>query len=44
MAGQADPATMAARAKRRMRSKMPALEQALTGPIRDHQRRLRALQ
>src|SRR5207248_4454843 len=31
--GQADPATMAALAKRRMRSKIPALEQALTGTV-----------
>src|SRR5207244_6149289 len=36
--GQADPATMAALAKRRMRSKIPALEQALTGTVRDQQR------
>jgi transposase len=39
-AGQADPAPMAARAKRRRRSTIPALEQALTGPGRDHHRRL----
>ena len=44
MAGQADPATLAALAKRRMRSKIPALEQALTGTIRDHHRRLLMLQ
>jgi transposase len=43
-AGQADPATMATRAKRRMRSKIPALEQALTGPVRDHHRRLLMMQ
>jgi len=42
--GQADPATMAALAKRRMRSKIPALEQALTGTVRDHHRRLLAMQ
>jgi transposase len=35
--GRADPATTAELAKRRMRSKMPLLEQALTGLVRDHQ-------
>ena len=40
MAGQADTATMAALAKRRMRSKLPLLEQALTGVVRDHHRLL----
>jgi transposase len=35
---------MAALAKRRMRSKMPALEQALTGRVRDHHRHLLTLQ
>jgi len=44
IAGQADPATMAALAKRRMRRKIPALEQALTGTVRDHHRRLLAMQ
>jgi transposase len=44
IAGQADPATMAALAKRRMRSKIPMLEQALTGTVRDHHRRLLTLQ
>jgi transposase len=44
IAGQADPATMAALAKRRMRSKIPALEQALTGTVRDHHRRLLTMQ
>ena len=44
MAGDADPATMAGLAKRRMRSKIPVLEQALTGTVRDHHRRLLALQ
>jgi transposase len=44
MAGQADPATMAALAKRRRRRKIPALEQALTGTVRDHQRRLVMMQ
>jgi transposase len=44
LAGQADPAAMAALAKRRMRSKLPLLEQALTGRVRDHHRRLLAMQ
>jgi transposase len=44
IAGEADPATMAALAKRRMRSKIPVLEQALTGTVRDHHRRLLTLQ
>jgi transposase len=44
IAGQADPATMAALAKRRMRSKIPLLEQALTGVVRDHHRQLLAMQ
>jgi len=44
IAGQADPAAMAALAKRRMRSKLPLLEQALTGRVRDHHRRLLAMQ
>jgi transposase len=44
IAGQAEPATMAALAKRRMRSKIPALEQALTGTMRDHHRRLLTMQ
>ena len=43
-AGPADPATMATLAKRRMRSKIPVLEQALTGPVRDQHRRLLTLQ
>jgi transposase len=38
--GRAYPATMAERAKDRMRTKLPLLEQALTGPMRDHHRRL----
>ncbi len=38
IAGRADPATMAALAKRRMRSKIPVLEQALTGIVHDHHR------
>jgi transposase len=44
IAGQADPTAMAALAKRRMRSKLPLLEQALTGRVRDHHRRLLAMQ
>jgi transposase len=42
--GRADPATMAELAKRRMRSKIPLLERALTGLVRDHHRQLLALQ
>jgi transposase len=42
--GRADPATMAEWAKGRLRRKMPVLEQALTGLVRDHHRRLLALQ
>jgi transposase len=42
--GRADPASMAELAKRRMRRKMPLLEQALTGLVRDHHRQLLALQ
>jgi transposase len=42
--GRADPATMAELAKRRMRSKIPLLEQALTGLVRDHHRQLPAMQ
>jgi transposase len=42
--GRADPATMAELAKRRRRSTMPLLEQALTGLVRDRQRQLLALQ
>jgi transposase len=44
IAGRADPQTMAALAKRRMRRKIPLLEQALTGLVRDHHRRLLAMQ
>ncbi len=44
IAGRADPATMAALAKRRMRSKIPLLEQALTGIVHDHHRQLLAMQ
>jgi transposase len=42
--GRADPVTMAELAKGRMRSKIPALEQALTGLARAHHRRLLAMQ
>jgi len=44
LAGRADPATMAEVARGRMRSKIPALEQALTGVVRDHHRLLLATQ
>jgi transposase len=44
IAGRADPITMAELAKGRMRTKSPLLEQALTGLMRDHYRRLLALQ
>jgi transposase len=44
IAGRADPAAMAALAKRRMRSKMPLIEQALTGVVHDHHRQLLAMQ
>jgi transposase len=38
--GRTDPATMAELAQGRMRTKLPLLEQALTGLMRDHHRRL----
>jgi transposase len=38
MAGRADPATMAELARGRLRSKIPVLEQARRGVVRDHQR------
>jgi transposase len=44
LAGRADPAAMAELAKGRMRTKIPLLEQALTGLMRDHHRQLLALQ
>jgi transposase len=44
IAGRADPVAMAELAKRRMRRKIPLLEQALTGLVRDHHRRLLAIQ
>jgi transposase len=42
--GRADPATMAELATRRMRSKIPLLEQALTGLVREPHRQWLALQ
>lgn len=42
--GAADPETMAQLAKGRMRSKLPELEKALTGVVRDHHRFLLAKQ
>jgi transposase len=42
--GRADPAMRAEWANGRMRSKMPLLEQALTGRVRNHHRQLLALQ
>jgi transposase len=42
--GRAEAAVMAELAKGRMRTKIPLLEQALTGLMRDHHRRLLALQ
>jgi transposase len=44
VAGRADPATMAELAKRRLRSKIPLLEHALTGLVREQHRRLLAIQ
>src|SRR5262245_8192865 len=44
IAGRADPATMAELARGRRRSKIPLLEQALTGLVRDHHRRLLSIQ
>jgi transposase len=44
IAGRAAPETMAEWAKGRMRAKLPLLEPALTGVMRDHHRRLLALQ
>ena len=38
IAGRADPATRAARAQRRRRTKMPLLEHALTGVVHAHHR------
>jgi transposase len=42
--GRAGPAVMAELAKGRLRSRLPELEQALTGLVRDHHRRLLAIQ
>jgi hypothetical protein len=42
--GRADPAALAELARGRMRSKIPALEQALRGLVRAHHRRLLAMQ
>jgi transposase len=42
--GQGNSATMAELATRRRRSKIPLLEQALTGLVREHHRRLLAIQ
>jgi transposase len=44
ISGRAEPGTMAELAKGRMRAKIPLLEQALSGLMRDHHRRLLALQ
>jgi transposase len=44
IAGRADPAAMAALAQRRMRTKIPVLEQALTGIVHAHHRQLLAMQ
>jgi len=44
IAGEADPAMMAELAKGRLRSKIPELEQALRGLVREHHRRLLAMQ
>jgi transposase len=44
IAGRADAATMAELARGRLRSKIPVLEQALTGVVREHHRRLLAIQ
>jgi transposase len=43
-AGRVEPATMAELAKRRMRSKIPMIEQALTGIVRAHHRQLLTMQ
>src|SRR5262252_9301076 len=44
IAGRADVATMAELARGRMRTKIPVLAQALTGVVREHHRRLLAIQ
>jgi transposase len=43
-AGRGEPATMAELAQRRMRSKLPLLEHALTGIVHDHHRQWLAMQ
>jgi hypothetical protein len=42
--GRTDPATMAELARGRLRSKLPLLEQALSGLVRDHHQQLLAMQ
>jgi hypothetical protein len=42
--GRADPAAMAELARGRMRTKLPLLEQALTGGVRAHHRQWLAIQ
>ena len=42
--GRAEPATMAELARGRLRSKIPLLEQALSGLVRDHHQQLLAMQ
>src|ERR671939_1564491 len=42
--GRADPATMAELARGRLRNKIPLLEQALSGLVRDHHQQLLAMQ
>jgi len=44
IAGRTDAATMAELARGRMRTKISVLEQALTGVVREHHRRLLAIQ
>ena len=44
VSGRADPATLAGLAKGRLRRKSPLLEQALTGLVRDHPRRVLTIQ
>ena len=44
IAGRVDATTMAELARGRMRTKIPVLEQALTGVVRAHHRRLLAIQ
>jgi transposase len=44
IAGRTDPAALAALARGRLRSKLPVLEQALTGIVRPHHQQLLAIQ